>query len=73
MNYYQLEKDIDNLWQKGIKDDGTHLFFNDIQKTQEVINKFRNQIAEQYNIKSFPTTIQDCQSSFLKNYPSSNN
>lgn len=70
MDLYHLEKEINKLWQKGIKDDGSHIFFNDIERTKMIINDFRNYIAKEFNIKSFPTTIQTCSSPLLKKYPS---
>ena len=69
MNYYQLEKEINNLWKQGISYDGTHVFFKDIDLTIQDLNNYRRKMADEYNIKSYPTNIQMCTSSLLQNYP----
>lgn len=69
MDYHQLEKEINKLWNNGIMKNGNHIFFKDIKTTEININNYRKAISEYYNIKTYPTTIQECSSLLLKKYP----
>ena len=69
MDYYKLEKEINQLWKKGILKDGSHIFFKDIKEVEKRVNMVREDFAKQFDLKSIPTSIQTCASLLLKNYP----
>jgi hypothetical protein len=67
MDYKQLENKINKLWKKGILNDQSHIFFDDVKNVLELVKSFRKYAAEKYNIEKYSNEIIICNNP--KKYP----
>ena len=42
LKFVEIENKINSLWQKGILEDGSHIFFNDIERVYKIIQNYFN-------------------------------
>ena len=69
IKHKNLEKKINNLWNKGILYDKTHIFFYDIINSFTTIKDERKYISQKYKIKNINNKVIKCNNTNNTIYP----